>query len=706
MPFIASIELLALSFSLTHNIDYRISDRYVHLSKLFLSRNMILEATVATAFSIRYLVYELNLITDLSAYDEKESEILLCIDENSARQCPLSLSSDWPESISSRCRALLCKLAQLLKGDISTSIFFKSHYAGSVTISTWPNMKFLYDICGDGNSSTVKNIICNAFLGDKGQIDMHTFRLLSQVTKIFIWEFIRSFDLDCCGINKVAIVEDAVDVVLAFFDDHGDQVSCIELNAIAAIALSPDDKSISYTKSFLSEALRRCQGAQDLGLISKVYYARLYFFYLHVLSFDQDPKEQEQHRDLPILTSPLPSKGYDEILQICSDCLLQLVQDDLSSNEMMINSLISLLTKSYLMLDYEGCSVRYLSLLDLQRLPSNRENRLNLSILRYSHALNLLGGENYHELCAVFDEIQLDKSVSDVTRNMPKDSDRLFSLMRHDNFDEYSAQLCSDILMHALRLEICVNLSEIAELAINVHDIDFLVLQLSDYNTGVGRRAQNSFIFIVNFVHELWIISCYKFLYGYYDRIGHVLLSMKYLRQYCYHSQKILKNLDQWLRCNDRPGEQWMSLYQICCSRTFTFHLSARISDCYIRLSAFYTQLGDTHKSMRYSLSSAETLGVSSSNMKINRRTSIVDLFGAFSYNSRMTYRQRRSVRSCFNSFLLALPFASADEYILDLAKTKLGVICDETMVSAIDTDWIREVVKDLVIRTFTRLIE
>jgi hypothetical protein len=707
MPFIASVELLVLSFSITRKPDYTISDQYAHLSKLFLSHNMIREATVATALSIRDLVYELSLVTYPSAYDGNDIKIPLCIDENSVRQCPISFSSEWPESFSSRCRALLYKLANLLKAELSTGMYVESFFTDRVPTSTWPRIKVWVDVCGDDNSSLLKNIIRKVFLSDKEQSDKRMFRFLSQVTKIFLWDFIRTFD--CCGINEVGIVRDAMDAAIACFENHGDLVSCIELNTIVAVALSPDDKSISYTKSFLCEALRRCQGAQDLGLTYMVYYAQLSFFYLQVLSFDRNPKlliEQYMNRYLPILTSPLPSKGYDKIVEICNDCLLKLVQDDPSSNETMMNSIITLLTKSYLMLDYEGCSAGYRTL-DLKRLPSNWDNRLPISILRYSHAFNLLGGGKYHELGPLFAEIQVDKSFSHITRNnMPHDSDRLVSLMLHGDFNECCAQLCSDILMHAVRLEIFVNLSDVAELSlIHVQDIDSIVRRLSDYDTGVGLRAQNSFTFIVQFVYELWIMSCCSFLCGYYDRTGHVLMSIKYLRQYCYHSEKVLKSIDP-LRCNDCPGQHSMiSLYQICCSHAFSFHLSARISDCYIRLSTLYAQLGDTHKSMRYSISSAEMLGVSSSNMKINRRTSITTFMDGFSYNSEITYRLRRTKRSCFKSLLLALPFASADEYILDFSKAGLNVICDETEKSEIDTDWMQETVKDLLIRTFTFFI-
>jgi hypothetical protein len=691
VPVIGSVELLAFSFSLTPKMDYRISDRYDHLSELFLSHNMTCEATAATALSIKYLVHELSLITDASACDMKESEILLCIDENLVRRCPISFSSDWPESSSSRCRALLFKLAYLLKGDLSTSMYFKSQFAGTVTFSTWPNMKVLYAICGDDNSSPVKNIICNAFLGDKAQSDKRMFCLLSQVTKIFIWEFIRT--CDCCDKNELAIVQDAVDVAITFFDDHGDPVPCIELNAMAAMAVLSDDKSLSYTKSLLSEALRRCQGAKDLGLTSEVYYARLYFFYLHVLAFDQDPKELlEQHRDPPILTSALPSKGYDEIVQICSDCLLKLVQDDPSSNEMMINSLVILLAKSHLMLDYEGCSTGSI-LTFLQYLPVNWETGLNISILRYSHTLNLLGEENYHELGVLLKKMQLDQSFSDFVNTMLQDKGS-------GNFDEYTAQQCSDIFVHALRLEIHVKLSDISELSRHVQDIESLVSQLSELDTGDFHLTRISFI-----VHELWIVSCYIFLYGYYDRIGHSLMSLKYLRGYCYYSQRILETLEHWQRRDDRPGQQLISLYQICCSHTFTFHLSARISDCYMLLSSLYTRLGDPHRSLKYALQSAETLGVSSSNtIKVNLRTSIVDLFGGFLDNNRpMTYRQRRAVRSCINALLLARPFMSADECIF--VSSRMGLSFTEVPInnrSDIEKDWIRETVKDLVICTFT----
>ena len=91
--------------------------------------------------------------------------------------------------------------------------------------------------------------------------------------------------------------------------------------------------------------------------------------------------------------------------------------------------------------------------------------------------------------------------------------------------------------------------------------------------------------------------------------------------------------------------------------------------------------------------------------MKIHCRTSIVELFDGFSYNSRISYRQRRSVRCCIDSLLLALPFASADENIFDLSRKRLGVI-ELTIKIPIDMDWIQETVKDLVIRTFPCFIQ
>lgn len=695
MPFIANISLVEMSFSLPRKIEYRISERYAHLSKLFQTHGMILEAATATALSVRYLVSELSLVIDLRMYDVKDSDFLLSIDETSVQQSSLRFPSYWPESFTSKCRPLLLKLVQLLRGDLSRSINLKELFSESVSASTWPFMKELCATFDDVDTAPVTKIIASTLFGKAIAVDSNILRLCADAAKVFFWEFIRNFDD-----YEPAVVEDTLDAVVTFFHDHGDFVSCIELNAITAVALSNDNKNKPHARRYLHEALRWCEGTQRLGATSMVYTAGMNLFYLQVLSDVQDVNPQRQLQDHALLISPLPSRGYDEITYLCCDCLRTLAKTDPLSYTVEINRMISLLTKVSMIMDYFGCTVGFVCT-NFEAYLSHGVDRLHVSILRYANAFNLLGEENYYKLGDFFNETKIDRALSDSVRIMPQDSKRFLRLMQQRDFDESGSQLCSDIFMHTIVLEISAYLSNVEDLSCNVQNIDRLAVKLSDFDVE-NVMTQNSLTFPLQIIHELWMISCYNFIYNYYDKLGHILMAYYYVRRSCLSFQRILKRLER-LKCRDEsPGLMWKTFHQIFCSRTFSFHISARISDCYMRISSLHTRLGDPHKSKSFALLSAEMLGASFPSSKLNRGILGVDLFKGLSYKNQITYRVSRSVRFYIESLLLALPFDSMDVSTFDFFWTRLGLIMDEVSLrnrTEIDADWMRETIKDLLTR-------
>ena len=657
---------------------------------------MMREAVVAIALSIRYLVQELSISS--SANNRTASEVLLYIDEHLVNQSPVSFSSFWPESFSSRCKAWVYKLAKYLKDDLSTSNRFVIPSGDSNPAAMWPLLKLLKIVTDEDQSISIRKVIQYAFFGYQTDTDTHTSHLFTEVTKAFIWACARNFDYN--NITERDKLNDAVDGAVSFFDVHLDQVSCAEIYAITAVALYSEENCKSHAKCFLREALRRCShAAKDLGVTSLVYCASIDFSLLHFRSDDQEPKPLTTEVSLPLLTDRLPSKGYDAIAQVCDQLWTAVVHDE-HMDERLVQSVISLLTKAILMLDFEGHSVSS-TLNFVQLVPSMYNRSLYMSMLKYAHGLNLLGAELYEELRTFLYGIKLDEGLPDgnymdIANKMSQNLDQISEVIRHQRqLDNVSTRLCSEIWLQGLELEVMAHLHEPADLT-DFHQ--HIQLSLGRHTT---QDPSYSFLW---FVYQHFIISCYTFLFAYYERTGYLLRALTYLQLCCDHTQTFLKTVQHWQPQNDPSSQNSEWLHRLWSPHTFILHLSARFGNMYMHLSSLYRRLGNPRKAMNYSLWSAETLGALPNNFRFSRQSSIIDLFAGFAHDGSRTYRQTRSVRACIESFLLSQPFASADRDIVQLAKKKpsdIGAYLRVYNQGKRDIDWLRETAKDLLTREF-----
>jgi hypothetical protein len=528
--------------------------------------------------------------------------------------------------------------------------------------------------------------------------------MLKDVMRSFIWELARSLDFKTDLTTMKINFQGVFDEVISFYDSHEDPVSCLEFNALAAVALYSDNQKKSYAMHFLSEALRRCHAMRDIGVHESAYILALDIC-LWSLSIDDGVSTcSTTSNDFPLLNPPPPRKVVDSIardIYFYDDKFVTIFREETNLDDTIARAAITLLTKASLILEYEGYSARS-PLKCLSMIPSKWGKRSKFLLAKYVHGRILLGGQlqDMMEQGELPHQSFADEVIADLSCNLG----HFRSLVPRDNVEGECVQLCSDILSLSFTLAAMAVGPPKQGFSTSAPKLESLVQRLSEADMGDIDRFNKWPSLAFRFVCKLVISLCYEFLYRHYERTGNFLRALKYLRISCSESQNLLNILSRQVGPFSTPLSDFFRIYQ---SKAFYMYIGSRVGTELSEMASLYTQLGNPSKSLRYTLWAAETIGALSGDFRLSSRASVQDTLHGLSINHPRTYRQRQCVRAVFESFLLSSPYSKVNISLLGAIELHFHR-SDENQFQYEEKyydlrifSWLREMVKDFIARAF-----